>query len=443
MDNKKFIVLLIFTFWLNANAQENWILKQCIDYGLKNNRNNAIYANQKYAADAKAREVLADYLPQVSLTSTLDNNLKLQKTVIPAGLFGPDEMRVSLSKPYKMDIVTQVDQVIYDQSLFIGIKANKYNKQQADLNIYQSQEVIIYNISTAYFHIFVYHQQLELLNFNKETYEKQIEIYRLQVNKGIVLQKDLDKISVDHNNTLSQIRVAQSNLKLAENELKYEMGYPIDSPLVVDVSANSGINVSMEDHSREFSLVSRTDYRLSELNINMLKSEQSRIRAEALPKLSAYLRYGGIGQGNNTKSSYNDITPYSAVGIKLTIPILNFYKRNAQYKQAEINRINAEEKLRMSEGKYKVEYEDAHTKLLQAQANMENDRRNVSLAESVLKVTDLQFQKGTTNLTDWLNTQNSLKEAQNSYLNSLYSYYQAKIDLEKAAGTLTNFYNSL
>jgi outer membrane protein TolC len=90
-----------------------------------------------------------------------------------------------------------------------------------------------------------------------------------------------------------------------------------------------------------------------------------------------------------------------------------------------------------------VEYENARTKLLQAQVNVENDQRNVTLAESVLQLTDLQFQKGTTNLTDWLNTQNSLKEAQNSYLNSLYNYYLAKIDLEKAAGTLKTFYNSL
>ncbi len=441
--DKKFIVLLIFSFWLNANAQENWTLKQCIDYGLKNNRNNAIYANQKRAADAKAREVLADYLPQVSLTSTLDNNLKLQQTVIPAGIFGPDEMRVSLSKQYNMNTVAQLDQVIYDQSLIIGIKANKYNKQQAELNVHQSQEAIIYNISTAYFHIFVYHQQLELLDFNKATYEKQIEIYQLQVTKGTVLQKDMDKVSVDYNNTVSQIRVAQSNLQLAENELKYEMGYPINDLLVVDVSMNLEIPVLLKETSREFSPVSRIDYRLSELNIKVLETEQSRIRAEALPKLNAYFRYGGLGLGDNLKGSYNDIMPYSAVGIKLTIPIFNFFKRNAQYKQAEINRINAEENLRLSEGKYRVEYENVYTKLLQAQANMENDRRNVALAESVLEVTDLQFQKGITNLTDWLNTQNSLKEAQNSYLNSLYNYYQARIDLEKAAGTLKTFYNSL
>lgn len=301
----------------------------------------------------------------------------------------------------------------------------------------------LYNISIAYFQIFVYNQQLELLKYNKETYEKQIEIYRLQVSKGITLQKDLDKVNVDYNNTISQIRVAQSNLKLAENELKYEMGYPINDLLTVNPSTELGTTLLNEDSTSTFSPASRIDYKLSELNIKTLEIEQARIKAEGLPKLSAYFRYGAVGFGDKLSAAYDELLPYSAVGLKLSIPILDFYKRNAQYKQAKINRINAEESLKLAEGKYKVEYENAYTKLSQAQTNVENDKRNVELAESVLKVTDLQFQKGTTNLTDWLNTQNSLKEAQNSYLNSLYSYYQARIDLEKAAGSLKTFYNSL
>ncbi|HEY8919552.1 MAG TPA: TolC family protein, partial [Chitinophaga sp.] len=224
--NRKIFVLFLFSFALKVHAQENWTLKQCIDYGLKNNRNNTIYANEKRAADAKAKEVLADYLPQISLTSTLDDNLKLQQTVIPAGIFGPNDVKVSLSKQYSSNATAQLDQVIFDQSMLTGLKANKYNRQQAALNIQQSQEAIIYNISTAYFQIFVYRQQLELLQINKETYEKQIAIYRLQVSKGTALQKDQDKVTVDYNNTISQIRVAESNLQLAENDLKYEMGYP-------------------------------------------------------------------------------------------------------------------------------------------------------------------------------------------------------------------------
>ena len=360
---KKFLILLLFSFWLHGYAQENWTLKQCIEYGLKNNRNNTIYANEKLAADAKAKEVLADYLPKVSLTSTLDNNLKLQQSVIPAGIFGPDEIRVSLTQKYNSNFVGQLDQVIYDQSLLTGLKANKYNKQRADLNIEQSNEAIIYNISIAYFQIFVYNQQLELLKYNKETYEKQIEIYSLQVSKGITLQKDLDKVNVDYNNTISQIRVAQSNLKLAENELKYEMGYPINDLLTVNPSTELGTTLLNEESTNTFSPASRIDYKLSELNIKTLEIEQARIKAEGLPKLSAYFRYGAVGFGDKLNAAYDELLPYSAVGLKLSIPILDFYKRNAQYKQAKINRVNAEESLKLAEGRYKVEYENAYTKL--------------------------------------------------------------------------------
>ncbi|HWV73980.1 MAG TPA: TolC family protein [Pseudosphingobacterium sp.] len=440
---KKNIVLLLFSCWLNTHAQENWTLKQCIEYGLKNNRNNAIYTNQKLAADAKAKQALADYLPRISLTSTLDNNLKLQQSVIPAGIFGPDEIRVSLTQKYNANAVAQLDQVIFDKSMLTGLKANKYNKQQAGLHIEQGLEATIYNVSTAYFQIFVYNQQLELLKYNKATYEKQMNIYRLQVSKGTVLQKDLDKVRVDYNNTISQIRVAQSNLQLAENELKYEMGFPINDPLTIKVSQEVEVPMHIEDSIKTFSPASKVDYKLAELNIKLLEIEQARIKANGFPKLSGYVRYGAVSFGSKLHEAYDDLLPYSAIGLKLSIPVLDFFKRNAQDKEAKINRINAQETLKLAEGKYKVDYENARTKLLQAQANVESDQRNVTLAESVHKVTDLQFQKGTTDLTDWLNTQNSLKEAQNSYLNSLYSYYQARIDLEKAAGTLKTYFNSL
>ncbi len=441
---KMIIVLYLLCACLKISAQDNWTLKECIDYGLKNNRNNTIFANEKLAAHAKAKEALADYLPRIGLTTTLDNNLKLQQTIIPAGIFSQNDIRVSLSKQYSSNATAQVDQVIYDQALLTGIKASKYNRRQAELNEAQSKETIIYNISTAYFQIFVYQQQLELLQFNKNTYATQIEIYSLQVKQGTILQKDMDKVKVDYNNTTTQIRVAESNLALAGNQLKYEMGYPISAPILVTTyTETSTPNLNIQDSTKAFLVSSRIDYRLSELNIKVLEIQEARIKAEALPKLSGYFRYGAVGFGDNLKESYREFSPFSAVGLKLSIPIFDFFKRNAQSRQAQIQRINAVENLKLAEGRYEVEYENNRTKLLQAQANVENDKRNVELAESVLRVTDLQFQKGITNLTDWLNTQNSLKEAQNSYLSSLYNYYIARIDLEKAAGTLTTFYNSL
>ncbi len=439
--------ILVFICFLPFQlfAQQKWNLKECIDYGLKNNRNTVIYANEKEEADAKAKEALADYLPKLSVSGTFDDNLKVQESVIPAGAFSPVPIKIAFTQKYNTNGTAQLDQTIYDQSLLTGLKANKYNKQQADLNIKQSQETIIYNISNAYYQIYVYREQLNLLKGNLDTYQKQIGISKLQVKKGVALQKDLDKVTVDYNNAVSQIRIAESNLTLSENQLKYEMGYPIGDKLPVDSVSQRDVikTVVTEAAVKPFEAGQRTDYQLSEVNSKLLEIDQSRIRAGALPKLTGYVKYGAVGFGKTIGPAFSDPNPFSAVGLKLNIPLFDFFKRNAQYNQARYKSLNAVENLKLDAGKYQLEYENAKTKLIKAQSNLWDDQRNIDLARSVFKTTDLQYQKGTTNLADWITAQNSIKDSQNSYLNSLYSYFQAIIDLEKAGGTLNTFYNSL
>jgi len=426
-------------------GQQQWTLKKCIDFGLKFNRSNTVYENEKKAADAMAKEALAEYLPKISLTGTLDDNLKVQESVIPAGVFGPTETRIAFTQKFNTNGVAQLDQTIYDHSVLIGLKANKYNKQQAELNVAQNQETIIYNIGNAYYQIHVYREQLRLLRENLQTYRKQMDISALQVKKGVTLKKDLNKVTVDYNNALSQIRVAESNLILAQNQLKYEMGYPINEQLQVDSLSNRDVapQIWNATNYNTFKAVNRTDYQLSEVNSKLLEIDQSRMKAGWLPKLSGYAKYGANGFGNTLSPAFNDLNSYSAIGLKLNIPLFDFFKRNAQYNQAKYKSLNAAENLKIDAGKYEMEYENAKTKLLKAQSSLENDKRNIDLAQSVFSVTDLQYKKGVENLTEWLNAQNSIKEAQNNYLNSLYSFLQAKLDLEKAGGTLKTFYTSL
>jgi len=426
-------------------AQSSYTLKTCIEYGLKNNRTNVVYENEKKAADAKAKEALAEYLPKIGVTATLDNNLKVQESIIPAGVFGPEDIRVAFSQKYNTNGLVQLDQTIFDQSILVGLKANKYNKQQADLNIKQNQETIIYNISNAYYQIYVYREQLELLRENLQTYVKQIDISALQVKKGVTLKKDLDKVTVDYNNALSQIRVAESNLILAQNQLKYEMGYPISEQLAVDSASQQDVlpQVANNVQNPDFTVINRTDYQLSEVNARLLEIDQSRLKSGWLPKLSAYAKYGANGFGSTLGPAVKDLNSYSAVGLKLNIPLFDFFKRNAQYNQAKYKSINAVENMKVDAGKYELEYENAKTKLIKAQSSLENDQRNIVLAQSVFTVTDLQYKKGVETLTEWLNAQSAIQDAQNTYLNSLYSFLQAKLDLEKAAGSLKTFYTSL
>jgi len=437
---KKNILFWLCMLPLSLVAQQRWTLKECIAYGLKNNRSTQVYLNEKKIADAKAKEALAAHLPTISLSGTIDDNLKVQETIIPAGVFGPTDTRVAFTKQFSTNATAQLDQTFFDFSLITGLKANKYNKQQAELNIIKNEETIIFNISTAYYQIFVYQEQLDFLKANQETYKKQMEISRLQVNKGILLQKELDKITVDYNNAVSQAVVAESNLSLSQNQLKFEMGFPFEDPLEVE---RSGVAQSpVLPTPNMISVAAITDYRISETEAKLLEIDEKRIKTGIYPKLTAYARYGGVGFGDQLGQSFSSISDFSVIGLKLNFPILDFFKRNAQYNQAKFKRINAQENLKIDENRYQLEYQNSRTKVTKEFINIENNKRTIDLAKSVLDVTDLQYQKGTVPLSEWLTAQQSLKEAQNNYLSSLYNYLLAKIEVEKASGTLKTAYSS-
>jgi len=125
------------------------------------------------------------------------------------------------------------------------------------------------------------------------------------------------------------------------------------------------------------------------------------------------------------------------------IPIFTGFKRQAQYTQAKYKQLNAVTNTALNADNYAMEYKNARTKLVQSSVNVTNTRENVTLAEEVFASTNLQYQKGVTDLTDWLNAQNALKEAQVNFLKALYAYYTAIVELEKSKGTLTSFYDSL
>jgi len=100
------LVLVFYPFLLKAQSPQS--LKDCIAYGLEHHLSKQVYANEKLAAKSRSREALSGYLPTVNINGGLDDNLKVQESVIPAGLFSPTEMRVAFTKQYVTNVSAQL-----------------------------------------------------------------------------------------------------------------------------------------------------------------------------------------------------------------------------------------------------------------------------------------------------------------------------------------------
>ncbi|QJW90360.1 TolC family protein [Spirosoma taeanense] len=418
-----------------------WKLKDCLDYGLKNYGTVRIAQNQTQIAAQQAREAVAGYLPQVTAQGTVDDNIKLQTTVLPAGIFGPEPTRVAFGTKYQTTASASLDQTLYDKSLLIGIKAARPNAQKAELNTRQTREDVIYAISSNYYQVFVAEQQIALLKDNIARTEQVLNILKLQRDNGVIQPVDYNRTEVSYNSAKSQLALAESNLSLALNRLKFQMGMPQNQALALsDTTLTTQVPTV---NTGTFDARSLTDFQLSETNLTLQKLDRERIKAGYLPKLSATARYGTLALGNNYAKSLEKFSGFGSIGLRVSVPIFDGFRRDAQIRQSTLNIQSLQEQQKLNVASYQLQYNNAQTQLQRAQSSLQNDERNVKLAQQVYDVTTLQYKQGTKPLTDLVNAENSYRQAQNDYINSLLNYNQARLDLEQSQGTLLNFYNQL
>lgn len=437
-----FLAVLTLPLGCRAQAQPGFRLKDCIDFGLKNFGSVRIAEYQTQTATQQARQAVGQYLPQVSATGTTINNIKLQQSVIPAGVFGPEPRVFIIGQKYQTTATAQMTQPIFDRSLLIGIKASQPNQRLAVLNTRQTREDVIYNIATNYYQVFVAQQQIALLRDNLDRTQQVLNILKLQRDNGVIQPVDYTRTEVSFNSTKSQLALAENDLNLAMNRLKYQMGMTQDQNLVLsDSTLLRQLPVLEQNPFEAKNLVS---VQQAETNLTLQRLQLQRIRAGYLPTLSLTANYGTVNLGAQTLDKvFSNFVGFGSFGLRLNVPIFDGFQRDAQLKQQRLTVLTQEEQQKLNIAAYRLQFNNAQSQIQRVQANLQNDDRNVKLAQDVYNVTTLQYKQGTKSLTDLINADTSYQQAQTNYINSLINLYQARLDLEQSQGTLLTFYNQL
>ena len=121
----------------NSIAQGNkdtLSIKDCVQYALSNHENVRIYANKVAASKEKIRENRSSLLPILSGNASMDYNLKLQTSIIPAGALSNKDLRLQMGSKFSTGAYVEADQTVFDKSSWLNVKAARIDKDIADLN---------------------------------------------------------------------------------------------------------------------------------------------------------------------------------------------------------------------------------------------------------------------------------------------------------------------
>jgi outer membrane protein len=430
-----------------ADAQKPFSLKECINYSTTNNSKVKIANYDVEASEQRIREQRGIYLPQLNGSGSFDDNLRLATTLLPGELAGkPGEMvPITFGTKYNFSGGLQFTQKVYDMPSLIGIKSAKINNELSEQSLQKNTEQAAYNISVVYFQTLVIQKQINVLKATLNASEQSLKSIQLKFENGMARKIDVDKIRVSYNNTQSQLQQALLSYSQSMNTLKFQMGMPVDNALTL---ADSTISVSYEEFEKlentNFQVDNLIDYRLQKTNLSLTQMEKKRSLAAFQPTLSFYsnMNVSAMRKEFNFFEAGQNWFPSYGVGLKLAVPIFDGLQRNARVAQSELNIQKAKENIKYTEQAIKVDLSNYEIRYKNALSNIKKEKENLDLAESVYKNTQLEYQQGTGTALDLVQAESSLMVAQNTYFNKLLDLYVARIEQEKAKGTLLEFINS-
>lgn len=440
-------VLLAALFSVNfLHAQEILTLNQALKYALENKAEAKKSTLDLENAQYKIDEVRAGALPQITGAGTLTYNPMLQKVALPGEIIGkPGEtVLVAMGQKWQSNATLQVNQQLFNQSLFTGLKAAKTTKEFYVINKDLSDEQLIEKVANAYYDVFQSQLQLQTVDNNLNSTTKTRDVIAGLVQAGLGKKIDLDRTSVAVNNLKANRQILVNALELKENALKFAIGMPMEQDVKLP-NETFEINPATADLAAP-NLSSRTEVRLLEKQNELLELNRNAMKAAYYPNLSFSGNLGYLGMGQTfpifSKNEGVKWSGFSGLGLNLSIPIFNGGETKAKINQATIQLKQAQVDLEDTKLALSLANENARSQITNSLLTINSNRENVKLAKEVLDNTQNNYKNGLATLTDLLDAENAYSDAQNNLSTSLLNYKVAEIQLVKAKGELNTLLNS-
>ena len=418
------------------HAQETLTLQEAVKFALENKaeakKAMLDLENSEYQID----EVRAGALPQINGSASVKYNAIIPSMPLEVG---GQTQYLKMGQPWNSTAGLSVNQQIFNQSLFTGLKAAKTTREFYIINRQLTDETLIEKVANAYYDVFQTQLQLETIDNNLENTNKTKTVIEGLVTAGIARQIDLDRIIVNINNLVAQRQIVVNALELKENALKFAIGMPIETDIELPEET---FDVNLEMATSTMDLAGRTEIKLMEKQAELLELNRKSMKAAYYPSLSfgGDIGYQGFGQGIPGSNDFKWF-PTSGLGLNLSIPIFNGGSTKAKINQATIQIKQLEVDIEDTRLGLNLANENAKAQIKNSLLTVDANRRNVDLSKEVLDDTQNNYRNGLATLTELLDAENALATAENNLNTSLLNYKIAEIQLIKANGQLKTLVN--
>jgi outer membrane protein TolC len=439
------VVLGLFMAPTEGKSQQTYSLNDLLKQAIENSHQMKKAQMQKTESSYKTKEVIANGLPQA------EGSLNYSRMGIPEISISPEMMEMlpeeiaplvgglaDIKALHTTSAGLTVSQLLYSQSYLSGIKLAKKAEDLYSSMLQKTEEDIIHDVSSSYYQVLMNYSNLKILNENIQNLEKLYNILKLQYENDFVKQTDVSRLKVTLTNLKTKRETLENGIQIQKRVLKIVSGIADESELQLDTAV-----ISKMDYQKPI-IADFIPEVLPEFQLLKKQTELAGLQVES-SKAAFYPNLAAFGQFNYssyaTEFKFRDFNNMNTIGLKATIPIFSSGMRTQRVKQSQLKFDQNQEDFNLNKKYLETGYQNAVNSLHSSWKNLQDQQENKELASQVYNQVKLQFDEGMASLTDLLNVESSLLEAENLFNQQLLKYKLAEIELLKATGKLKTLIN--
>lgn len=437
-------LLVIFTslcVLVPVKAQDVLTLEECLRLGIENNLSLESSRNEIRKGEHTLSENRAKLLPQINAVAGFNDNFNPPVSVTDGSAYG-NPYNVTKTLQYNVSAGIQLQMPLYNQTVYTAVDIARTMNELNRLSYEKAREDLILQISKMYYLSQNTAEQIALIKENISRLNELSSITQAFYDNGMAMEVDVKRVNINLENQRVQYDNAQSMLTQQLNLLKYVIDYPADKEIAltpVDTENTTSVSLTGLDNNQ---------YELQLLQSKQKLAEQQRkmIGQGYIPSLSLtgswlYSAYTDKAKNWFHSGPSNHWYNSSGIGLTLRIPIFDGLDKRAKMKKAKIEIENAKLSYENALKNMQTQYLNATNELMNSQRNFRKQKDNYLLAEDVYQVTTDRYREGIASMTEVLQDEMRMSEAQNNYINAHYNYQVTNLSLLKLTGQLETLFN--
>ena len=439
------LILLILTSFNLKSQSQKLSLSECIDLAIENNENLKNSILEEKISKALSNEYLSIGFPQINFDGGIKYNHEVPKSLLDISRFMPGvpegtEQEVQFGQAYDGRVDLFVNQMIFNGSYFVGLSAAKelvkLSEKMTERNVIDIYE----SVSKAYYTTLNTKSRVDLVDSNIDRLDALLKQTKSLYENGFVEKLDLDRIQVSFNNLKSEKIKADRLYDLSLAVLKFQIGLSVDKKIELIEEFNEELVTAFTFDLNEFDYSKRIEYSILQTDKNLKFYELKNNRSQYLPQVYANYNYG-----YNTSASQSNIffesdrwKKFGTFGLQVIVPIFDGFLKRSRINQSKFKIEQVENQMLFLERSINLQINQSLAAYQNSKESLKIASENLVLAQDVYFASEKKYAQGVGSNLELIDSNNSLKIAQNQYYNSLYESIISIIDIKKTLGILMN-----